>query len=342
MLEIPRHTTSVLKGIAITFVVLHHFVRRFEPEFFHFLGNHFVSIFFVVSGIGISYSLTKLSYINSGLRRAASYFKTRCRRIYPMYWLMLLLVLLKDGWVLPLEDFLLQFLLLDFNNPPRVWFLFAIVQCYLVAPLLFQLLRKSVVAYVAIVILCFAACNWLLPEFGVPNVRVYSYKSLYMSHVFLFALGLVMPIALSNIRVRVASITSVSVFLVFCFVCYITSEYVTVMPAMKQPLNVLFLLSSLACCASFVLTPALTRKFRFLALLGNYSFSIYLFHGMVFFVLASLGLQEESTALFYIAAIVLTVTGLIGCMVIEEFVNSGWSVKSALDRVKSSWLHLYG
>lgn len=108
-----------------------------------------ITSFFIISGIGLTYSQAKKE------RGWKEFFVTRVLRIYPLYWAVLLLTLLtlwhyEPGRYFDPVSILLHFLgvhtlfgsyMQDLNGP--LWFIGAVIQLYLFFPLLYWVLKKS-------------------------------------------------------------------------------------------------------------------------------------------------------------------------------------------------------
>jgi peptidoglycan/LPS O-acetylase OafA/YrhL len=331
-MRISRERTNFLKGLAISTVVLHHYVRRFEPEWFDFLGNHFVSFFFILSGLGIYFSLEKVVDAKEGL---AGFYLKRAVRIYPLYWLSFAVDFVHETPEITGET-LLQFLLLDFSDPPRVWFLFALIPCYILAPFLHKLLKKSgAVKYLAIVVTLFALINWALPLMGVPDIRVYTYKNIYLSQVLLFALGMLLPDMLQKMRpaglwtIRLSFGALVAVYL-------LTSDYSTITGPALSILNVVFLLASFGFCAIYLTRQGPPRNASVVVLLGSYSYSIYLFHGMYFTALKMTGAMQIGSIPALAVMIILGLPALAAFIFLEELFNRRFDPREAIVNTRLS------
>ncbi len=108
-----------------------------------------ISSFFIISGIGLTYSQVRKE------RDWKEFFRTRVLRIYPLYWAVLVLTLVtlyhyEPGRYFDPVSILLHFLGLhtlfapymqDMNGP--LWFIGAVIQLYLLFPLLYWVLKKS-------------------------------------------------------------------------------------------------------------------------------------------------------------------------------------------------------
>lgn len=154
-----REITSYLKGFAICSVIVVHYINYYYYSLLVGYANGVISIFFMLSGYGLFHSLQKdFGSDKITWQTLARYFYKRATRIFPLYWLALLLTLLIYQSPLSLNLFLA---VRPFdNNYTLYWFIQAIVQCYLIAPLMYLLLKKcGLIKYIfGILILLFSIC----------------------------------------------------------------------------------------------------------------------------------------------------------------------------------------
>lgn len=135
---------SELMGLAILWVIFFHtkieISKLLYPLIFlKNIGYVGVDLFFLLSGIGLSFSWFKDSKI-------FSFYKKRIIRVIPTYWLFLFLingVNIING-TLTLPDFLLKLFGLDFflYGNLETWFIPCIIVCYLAFPLIIKLMIK--------------------------------------------------------------------------------------------------------------------------------------------------------------------------------------------------------
>lgn len=106
-----------LRGLAAFLVVLHHTIEMNPmglPEWTRFIGEIGVDIFFVLSGFIMVYTAFPAGEALSPLR----FIKKRAQRIYPLYWMCFLLIVLimSLGYLsnngIPLESVISSFFLL--------------------------------------------------------------------------------------------------------------------------------------------------------------------------------------------------------------------------------------
>lgn len=84
-----REITVYLKGFAIASVLINHYVNAYLSDNLLGYANGIISLFFVSSGYGAAHSLKKYDKIN--LPAVLDYYARRALRIYPLFWVSLLL-----------------------------------------------------------------------------------------------------------------------------------------------------------------------------------------------------------------------------------------------------------
>src|SRR5262249_52483942 len=114
------------------------------------VGFHAVSVFLVLSGFGLTYSLARTGEPEGGW---LGWYRARLLRLFPMYWLAHLVYLVSPfiSRPEPLDyRFLLSFLgdriypidMIFFYANPALWYFGLLLELYLVFPVLFRLLQK--------------------------------------------------------------------------------------------------------------------------------------------------------------------------------------------------------
>lgn len=208
-----RQTTSYLKGLAIIMVMLKHYSGGYAPGLAQMIREYadfFVLLFFILSGYGLYYTMQRLEEraegkpLNAG--QMGSFFWQRALRIYPLFWLSLIsaTLILVVGW----EDLrelsfrtvgiYLAFPLI--RHPGYTWFIPALIQCYLAAPILYYLFRKmNIQRYVAFVLGLGAAfmivsvfhqrVTDLINQTGFIDPETIFYRNMFLINILLFAGG---------------------------------------------------------------------------------------------------------------------------------------------------------
>jgi peptidoglycan/LPS O-acetylase OafA/YrhL len=177
---------DIMKGFSILWIVIFHVLSAYDPgrypwsiKFFQLVpfardasdgsvfsfvacllegllvgfiqrGPQPVGVFIVLSGFGLTYSLTKTGYPEGGWRR---WYRRRLVRLFPMYWVAHLVYLFSPlaHRSYPLDYRFILSLLGERMVPaetvfyylvPAWWFVGLLIQLYVVFPLLFRLLNR--------------------------------------------------------------------------------------------------------------------------------------------------------------------------------------------------------
>lgn len=143
--------------------------------FVKYVGYGGVDIFFLLSGFGLSFSLTKN-------RSLLPYFKRRFVRILPAFWLILAFVQIKNLIIgsFSARDLILSFSGFDFFifGNLETWFIPAIIVCYLLFPIYYYLsdkygiIKVLIICSVAAVILSLLITGSPLQHLNIFTVRL--------------------------------------------------------------------------------------------------------------------------------------------------------------------------
>ena len=279
-----RNATNYLKGLAILAVVANHFINNYVTDDLGGYANSLISIFFILSGYGIYYSLIKKSD-QPALGLFTSFTTKRLSRIYPLYWIAYALKGFPDG--IP------GFFAINFSDPQTLWFVPAIVQCYVVAPFLFVLLNRTPTKLnIPIVLVSLASINAIMYSSGGEPVRALAFQGIFFLHILQFYLGLV----LAKLE-RYMSLNKYVFWFSFPFVLYLVQE--TTPQAFLSfwgsyyILPILLSLVTVVMCASLLRSQVTLPFQKILVFIGGFSYSIYLFHGTQFRVLTILGVLHK-------------------------------------------------
>ena len=164
------------------------------------LGFHAVSVFLVLSGFGLTYSLAKTGEPPSGW---VGWYRSRLLRLFPMYWVAHIVYL-----VSPFQAryeaidyrFLLSFLgdriwpleMIFYYFNPALWYFGLLLQLYVVFPLLFRLLKKiGVTPFLLVCAVATFGCRYVL--LCVWPVNGYWVQgAFFVPRLWEFALGMAM------------------------------------------------------------------------------------------------------------------------------------------------------
>lgn len=181
-----------VRGFAAIYVMLGHFVLLFQPYSFHpeyssiiknlfGQGHYAVILFFIVSGFSIHYSSTNSSFDTR--KSLVEYFYKRIRRIYPIFFISLLLaivvLILCENEHSSIKRVILSFFFLTDLSPGNIslpiptnfpiWSLSYEIPYYLLYPLLHKGIKKYGInkIFVFSLIVSFLMCFFQF--FDIPN-----------------------------------------------------------------------------------------------------------------------------------------------------------------------------
>ena len=275
-----RQKTDYLKGVAILTVVVNHFVNVYMHDSAGGYANGMISFFFILSGYGLFFSLSRGLQRSSWNQLIVTFWKRRVLRIYPLLWIYLIIEH-------TFKINLMQLLALDFFRPSIPWFVPAILQCYLVAPFFFVLLDKvGIKLYSAALLAGFCVLNLILFYRGIPNeaaIAYHGYNGFFFSHILLFGAGLLIARISSTASKTLSHSRVYLIVLLFLFFLHETTPHTDIhFSGSIIILEVCFLLVSILCVYSIVNSAVYLPCSRLFQGLGIYSYSIYLFHPYYF------------------------------------------------------------
>lgn len=159
---------SPLMGFAILFIMLFHFESHnpfFHTQFF-IIGDIGVDCFLLLSGLGNYYSLSRTEG-----QSVWQFYKRKILRILPAFWIMIIPVSLFQFMKhdISLTVFFTRiFGLSAFNEGARgYWYLTALLVCYIISPLLYDIYKKSNKKDIIVVLSSFILCYILSFLLGV-------------------------------------------------------------------------------------------------------------------------------------------------------------------------------
>lgn len=314
-----RNTTSYIKGVAILCVISAHYISNYAFNFYmKWLTEYavtIISVFFVISGYGIYYSLER-RFQKQGARTGRVLLRfayDRAIGFYPLYWGALITIgIFMPGFgnydnYFP-HDFttVLMWLGIPVVRFFAFWFLTSILQCYYVAPLLFFVLKKYGLAIYAALALAI-----LIGTLGVTSIfafnlfgrlhlpvidqpLVFFYKGYFLGNIVLFTFGM-MIVPLSKVMGKWLKgwPQLIASFVLFAALIYGLRFPDTLIFRSSFYFMPLFLISSaLFCMTAIVTNPRLPFSF-FFAPMGRHSYTVYLYHYQFMALLAYLGLISK-------------------------------------------------
>lgn len=336
-----RDITSYLRGFAISVVLINHYVNGYVSVNFTGYATGVIALFFVLSGYGIFHSLQgKLNQEGTRVspRALLAFYWSRALRIFPLYWLYLLGFVLFFDTVPPLSAFFGSPLQLA---PGIAWFVTLLIQCYLLAPFLYILLKKVGTGKYVVIVLTLLFLLYMVSLFGpLPYYGVFehypfafAYRHFFIGHIFLFSLGMALPniIAVAP-RAPANRILALLSFALFFVTVYYTRFRFGIYVAP------FFILSTFATCLYAILWNPKPPLARILILLGIYSYSIFLFHIFFYQALKKLGIIQYGDPQSVIFMLLLLPIFILICIITEKYTNrivgrlSNWASRWSIFR----------
>ncbi len=279
--------TLELKGLAILMVLFGHI------GYFLFPGTNFlwplsvdagvgVNIFFILSAYGLCVSWEKLS--GSFSTRLATFYKKRFLGVFPELWFILGVFFLLDlvmldrsyGLIYIIKSFLGFYpsadLTTDVNSP--LWYITPILFYYTIFPLLY-FKRVPIISAILYVLV-----GLLLMRLDLPVSQ--DVLKLYKLHYLAFPSGILLHqffCSISRVKIRLTFSRLIKVAkLVMVLILLTIGSYTSIKSGVGQGIYQ-EQLTSLITAFSFILAfTVINIRLRFLALIGNLSYEIYLLH----------------------------------------------------------------
>lgn len=333
-----------LKGAAILVIVASHYAGSYASGFYQaWLDNYgslAVSLFFVLAGYLTHYSLKRrLAGQTAAPRALLGYYYGRAARIYPLYWAALLLIsFLLPGYAMlhePNLHILGIYLGAPFIKAPGpYWFVSAIIQCFLLAPFLYLLLKRlRPLKFFLLILLTMPLFLQATRMFNSrsliasPDFEAFFYRNFFLGNILLFSLGLLIPTvgkrlqqaSLSRIAGLAAVAVSAGAFLVLLY--SIRTPHLLFNNSWLMLTPLFFLAAFVFCLTMVSFGPALPFR-RPLVFCGGYSWSIYLLHRPFFGLLATMGVLHDGSLISLACTLVLLPPFILLCAYIEPRVNT--------------------
>jgi peptidoglycan/LPS O-acetylase OafA/YrhL len=251
------------------------------------VGFHAVAVFLVASGLSLAYSLAKTGDPDGGW---AGWYRSRLLRLFPMYWLAHLVYLVSPFVARPeaIDHRFLLSLLGDRIYPvysifyyanPAWWYFGLLLQLYLIFPLLFRLLQRVGPAWFLVIcgLATFTSRYLMLEVFPVHGYWVQG--AFFGARLWEFALGMALGLLYRRRPARADGLLFAGPSLLAGLLIYTAGLYsyanllaYTLNDALIGTGLFIILVHLARGCAS------LPRLGATLALVGAYSYGIYLLH----------------------------------------------------------------
>jgi peptidoglycan/LPS O-acetylase OafA/YrhL len=316
--------TDAIKGIAMLTVLQGHYFNRYVSIDIPLFANGIIGVFFILSGYGLYHSFRKHPEID--IETTVEFYKKRAKRIYPLYWIHIALMIglgvvfgINQSWTPFLNDILgllaqltgLPFLIT--NGHP--WFVYAIIEIYLLAPIIFWVYRKysvekfliGLVSFVAVANLTVLGFKVMDPKFMEQFIREFSYRWMFLGHFLLFGYGMSLPKLLDKYGDKIRH-RSIDLSIIPLFIVMLAGIYFSYRPLFEYgayPASGVFYASLAVLTALLIKRNYKNRLTSILQPVGKRSYSIYLLHIPFFIILHSFGVILEDSLLSITAVIIL-------------------------------------
>ncbi|MHB1390618.1 MAG: acyltransferase family protein [Thermoleophilia bacterium] len=332
-----HHLTCYVRGVVILTVMTDHFFGNYVPDYYSYIAAiayGLLGMFFIISGYGIFFSLEKRFRSGRGTGRVLARFAyDRAIRILPLYWIALLVA----SYLQPVHgdfwDGYPHIYLIVFGfvlAPSFLWFVTAVIQCYILAPLLFFLvsrvsLNKCLMGGGLMLSATYAASLLWLPDLArLPNDKLirfsagFIYHQLFLANIILFFFGMMLPGLIGRYgKYFNAGYILPGLTVLLIGVLYATRFDSVLFNKSGTILVPVYIFSIAAFSLSlFVTAPALPLA-RFFRVSGVNSYPIYLFHLSFFGLIAAAGLLDNGGFLNLVIFLVFLPSFIMLCQWIE-------------------------
>jgi len=185
--------TNTLKGLAISAVLINHYLNLNIIGNYTGFANLAIAIFFILSGYGLWYSLQRRFGNSFSVRSVLRFYFDRAIRILPLLWLAWIIQTAVTG------EELSPWILAGVHGHEHYWFIPSLIHCYLFAPVLFLGMRKRWWKSAAIFISLLLLINGLrysgiLPQELIKSIQWINgeYRDILFLHIFLFQVGMML------------------------------------------------------------------------------------------------------------------------------------------------------
>jgi len=187
-------TTDTLKGVAISAVLINHYLNLNISGDWAGFAYQWVSIFFLLSGYGLFHSLESRFRKKITVKKVLLYYYERVIRIFPLLWVAWFI-----QFIISRGD-ISYWIPLGINASGHFWFIPALLQCYFLSPFLYWSIKKNVTLSVALILVIFIAINFVLIGGYAPHVFIRlakitnsNWMEMYFFHIIVFTGGLLIP-----------------------------------------------------------------------------------------------------------------------------------------------------
>jgi peptidoglycan/LPS O-acetylase OafA/YrhL len=328
--EIPDtfKTTNTLKGIAITAVLINHYLNLNVEGNSGGFANLWISIFFILSGYGIFFSLNRHAANNSNYlfsNEIFIFYYQRLIRIYPLLWIAWLAQLFVGG------GYLSFWIPCGIHANGHYWFIPALLQCYLLSPLIYWGIKYKPATFLVVFIAGLIIINLIFLTNNSPIIiekladfTNSKWREIYFLHILVFVFGF-LSASFVNARKFKIYVGGMSNGILFWFFTFL----IVILMLILKHVGHSFLAKTIAfTCIPLILIALLfiysiiySVENKYFNFLGSISYSIYLFHMSFYLLLSKFGKYPTNSIKELMWSLALFPFFLFTCYHLERFGN---------------------
>ena len=317
--------TNTLRGIAILSVVVNHYLNRNISGDYTGFAAVWISLFFIVSGYGIYISLEKLLVADNHIepKNILKFYYLRIIRIYPLFWTAYIIQ------QLVLNEKIYFYSLIGLHGSGHFWFIPAILQCYIVAPLVFLLIYHNRLFAFFLILILYVSSNFLIYFDVIPESLLELLKFLHLNwnntyflYIMIFSLSMLLPRCINDWD----NIEKPEKLLYPCLLLVLTLFFM-ILVKWRNDLTYLYDLFVITLIPVILLTISsiylIYNKIssKYLSWLGRISYSIYLFHIIYFLIINIVFQYKKDSVKELIITLILFPIFLAICAIVQRFGN---------------------
>ena len=278
-------STNSLRGIGILAVLVNHYINLNITGDNTGFANLWVSIFFITSGYGITFSLNRRLRSGSGtLRNILSFYYSRAIHTLPLFFIAIFIESLvrSNGRT--------AFMIPGLHYSGHYWFVISILQCYLIAPVIYYFMNKSRIATVYGSIILLIALNCIIHENVLPYMLVnalkilhFDYRNIFFMHILIFSLSMCIPSYMENWK-NIAFFEKKAIFFIaifFIILGMISVRYSNEINFVRVIMeNSLYSIVLIFIMSMYVISNSIF--FFKISFIGEISYPLYLFHMSIY------------------------------------------------------------
>lgn len=195
------YITNSLKGISIIAVLINHYLNLNVSGEYGSFASIWIVVFFILSGFGLNFSLRRRLNNGIGRQKIVKFYFDRLISIFPLFLIACVVQFFATEGGVSIWTFF------GLTGEEQLWFIPAILQCYLLSPLIYWGKQRSRWVTAVVLLAAFGVTNGvllvgLLPADVVDGVEFIEaeWRNLYFLYILFFAFGLYMSDYLPDVE----------------------------------------------------------------------------------------------------------------------------------------------